>query len=135
MEISSTPERLRGVFGGLASKMRSSGPDGFLQYLNTEVSDAQVRAHLRDASGGRDPFIQGVDMRLLHVHEKAEIIAMKMGLSREDAHTVAKDIENMFRKRIHGPSAGKAKPLPGAKEKPASSADSEEDPNVCGTTR
>ncbi len=97
---------------GLRTQLGSLGPDRFVEHLNKSVSDEAVSNHLTAASGGRPVLIgNNIDFRLLHVHEKVEILAIRRGLPREEAHRVASEIEDMFR-RIRGPIAADEKQLP-----------------------
>lgn len=96
----------------LLLRLSSVGPQGFIEYLNSQVTNQQVEIHLWSQAGSREPFIHAsVNPILLHIHEKVEILAMQLGLPQHVAHEIAMSVVEEFL-AAQGPWARLAKPLP-----------------------
>ncbi len=81
-------------------------PGGWKNILQA-VTNHEVEQHLRNMNGGKDPLIgEHIDVRLLTVHEKVEILAMRLGCSFEEAHKIALAFEERFRIWLLGGGEG-----------------------------
>lgn len=93
------------------------GRGGWSEIMNA-VSDEEVKDHMRNLNQGHFYIPSYIDVRLLTIHEKVEILAMEMGCSFKEAHQIAKIFEERFRKYLLGSDGGLqdgiALPLPAA---------------------
>ncbi|HOG23177.1 MAG TPA: hypothetical protein PK590_00855, partial [Candidatus Omnitrophota bacterium] len=82
------------------------GIGGWDSIINA-VSKEEVEKHLKSLNDGQMPYIgEHIDPRLLDIHEKIEILAMREGLSFDEAHKLAREFEQLFRDWLLGPRRG-----------------------------
>ncbi|HPW77309.1 MAG TPA: hypothetical protein PLK73_05155, partial [Candidatus Omnitrophota bacterium] len=93
-------DQVRGKLNGMI------GIGGWDSIINA-VSKEEVERHLKSLNDGQMPYIgEHIDPRLLDIHEKIEILAMREGLSFHEAHKLAREFEQLFRDWLLGPRRG-----------------------------